>query len=53
MPLTLIAEYESDQYEREGRLGTVERPDAWNFDCHGSPGMALLRGSWLRGDTLA
>ena len=53
MPLTLIAEYESDQYEREGRLGTVERPDAWNFGLSWEPWNGFsLRGSWLRGDTL-
>jgi hypothetical protein len=52
-PLTLIAEYESDQYDREVRLGTVEKSSAWNFGLSWEPWSGInLRGSWLRGDTL-
>ena len=52
-PLTLITEYESDQYDREVRLGTLEKPDAWNFGLSWEPWNGInLRGSWLRGDTL-
>ena len=52
-PLTLIAEYESDQYDREVGLGTLEEPDAWNIGLSWQPWSGLkLRGSWLRGDTL-
>ena len=52
-PLTLIAEYESDQYDREVRLGTLEKPDAWNFGLSWEPWSGInLRGSWLRGDAL-
>ena len=52
-PLTLIAEYESDQYDREVLLGTVEKPGAWNFGLSWEPWSGInLRGSWLRGDTV-
>jgi len=52
-PLTLIAEYESDQYDREVSLGTLDSPSAWNFGLAWEPWTGVsLRASWLRGDTL-
>jgi hypothetical protein len=53
IPLTLIAEYESDQYDREVSLGTLDSPSAWNFGLAWEPWTGVsLRASWLRGDTL-
>ena len=51
-PLTLIAEYESDQYDREIDKRTVKSPSAWNLGLHGALNGISLRASWLRGDTL-
>lgn len=52
-PLTLIAEYESDQYDREVQLGTLEKPAAWNLGLSWEPWTGVeIRASWLRGDTL-
>jgi len=52
-PLTLIGEYESDQYDRDVRLGTLEnKPSAFNFSLTWEPFNNLgLRASLLRGDT--
>ena len=53
LPLAITAEYESDQYEREARIGTLERPSAWNLAIAWEPWSGInLRGSWLRGDTV-
>lgn len=53
VPVTIVAEYESDQYDREVGLGSVESPDAWNFGLSWQPWEEVsLRASWLRGDTL-
>lgn len=52
-PLTLIAEYESDEYVREVSAGTLVGPSAWNWGLAWEPWEGVnLRGSWLRGDTL-
>jgi hypothetical protein len=51
-PITLLAEYESDQYDREVRLRTLAKPSAMNFGVAWEPIPDIrLRGSWLRGDT--
>ena len=52
-PITLVAEYESDQYDREVDLGSLDRPSAFNVGLlwRSSTGLSL-RASWLRGDTL-
>ncbi len=48
-----MAEYESDQYNREDRLNTLEEPSAFNFALAWQPiSSSSLRVSWLRGDTL-
>ena len=53
VPVTFIAEYESDQYDREVRLGTLDSPSAWNLGLAWEPWRGInLRASWLRGDTL-
>ena len=53
LPLTLLAEYESDHYDREVQLNTLEGPSAFNFALAWQPiSNTLLRVSWLRGDTL-
>ena len=53
VPLTLIAEYESDQYDREVSSGSLESPSAWNVGLSWEPWRGInLRASWLRGDTL-
>lgn len=53
LPLAITAEYEADQYEREVRIGTLERPSAWNLGIAWEPWTGVnLRGSWLRGDTV-
>ena len=49
VPLTLIAEYESDQYDREVSSGSLESPPRGMLDCHGSLEGINLRASWLRG----
>lgn len=52
-PLTFIAEYESDQYDREVGLGSLDAPSAWNLGLAWEPLKGIsLRSSWLRGDTL-
>ena len=52
-PLTLIAEYESDEYEREVQFGSLDAPSAWNFGLSWEPIKGLVvRGSWLRNETL-
>ena len=52
-PLTVLVEYESDQYEREVDLRTLEKPSAWNFAVLWQPiRNTSIRFSWLRGDTL-
>ncbi|MED5421146.1 MAG: YjbH domain-containing protein, partial [Pseudomonadota bacterium] len=53
-PLTFVAEYESDQYDREVALGILDkRPSAFNFGLNWEPIKNIhLRVSWLRGDTL-
>ena len=53
LPLTLLAEYESDQYGREVDLGTLKTPSPVNIGLawQALPN-TLLRVSWLRGDTL-
>ena len=51
--LTLLAEYESDQYDREVNLNTLEKPSAFNFALAWQPiPNTSIRLSWLRGDTL-
>jgi hypothetical protein len=51
--LTLLAEYESDRYDREVGLGTLQRPSAVNLAVLWSPIKDVgLRLSWLRGDTV-
>ena len=51
--LTLLAEYESDQYDREVSLNTLEKPSAFNFALAWQPiPNTSIRLSWLRGDTL-
>jgi hypothetical protein len=51
--LTFLAEFESDQYDREVSLGTLESPSAVNFGLAWEPiSDIFLRLSWLRGDTL-
>ena len=53
LPLAFMVEYESDQYDREVRKGTLDRPSAWNLGLAWEPWKGVnLRGSWLRGDTL-
>ena len=53
IPLTLLAEYESDQYDREVQLNTLKDPSEFNFALAWQPvSNTLLRVSWLRGDTL-
>jgi hypothetical protein len=53
LPLAIMAEYESDQYNREVSIGTLERPSAWNLGLAWEPLKGInLRGSWLRGDIL-
>lgn len=52
-PLTLAFEYESDQYDREVRNGSLDSPSAWNVGLSWQPREGTnLRASWLRGDTL-
>ncbi len=51
--LTILAEHESDQYDREVRLNSLEKPSAFNFALAWQPiSNTLIRLSWLRGDTL-
>lgn len=51
--LTLLAEYESDRYDREVGLGTLQRPSAVNLAVLWAPIQDVgLRLSWLRGDTV-
>jgi hypothetical protein len=53
LPFAITAEYESDQYNREVRIGTLEQPSAWNLGLTWEPWTGVnLRGSWLRGDTV-
>lgn len=53
LPLSLTAEYETDDYSREVNLGTLKAPSPWNFGLSWAPANSLaLRVSWLRGDTL-
>ena len=40
-PLTLIAEYESDQYDREVQLGTLENLPLGILACRGSLGQIV------------
>ena len=42
LPLTLIAEYESDQYDREVRFGSIDSPSAWNLGCMGGRGKVSI-----------
>lgn len=51
--LTLLAEYESDRYDREVGLGTLQKPSALNLAVLWSPIRNVgLRLSWLRGETV-
>lgn len=52
-PLTVLVEYESDQYNREVDLRTLEKPSAWNLAMLWQPIQnTSIRLSWLRSDTL-
>lgn len=51
--VTFLAEYASDQYDREVGLGMLEKPSAWNFALSWQPLQNVsLRMSWLRGSAL-
>jgi hypothetical protein len=53
LPLTFLAEYESDRYDREVGQGTLENPSPVNIGLGWQPlPNMLFRVSWLRGDTL-
>ena len=53
LPLTFLAEYESDRYDREVGQGTLENPSPINIGLGWqSLQNILFRVSWLRGDTL-
>ncbi|MDC3124441.1 YjbH domain-containing protein, partial [Gammaproteobacteria bacterium] len=53
LSLTFLAEYESDQYDREVGFGSLDYPSAVNFGFTWQPISDIsLRLSWLRGDTL-
>ena len=53
LPLTFLAEYESDRYDREVGQGTLENPTPVNIGLGWQPlPNMLFRVSWLRGDTL-
>ena len=52
-PLALIGEYETDAYNRERGLGTLQDSSPWNVALVWEPiKNASIRMSWLRGDTL-
>lgn len=53
-PLTLMAEYDSDIYEREVRFRTFRKsPPAWNLGFNWEPWKNVnIRLSWLRGDAV-
>ena len=52
-PVTLLAEYESDQYEREIKLGTLDSPSGLNLGVAWQPNPNVsFRMSWLRKDTV-
>lgn len=51
--LTLLAEYESDRYEREAGLGALRQPSALNVAALWLPLQDVgVRLPWLRGDTI-
>jgi hypothetical protein len=53
LPLTFLAEYESDRYDREVGQGTLENPSPVNIGLGWQPlPNMFFRVSWLRGDTL-
>ena len=47
-----IVEYNSDDYRREQKLGSLDDPSPWNFALAWRPLATVeLRAAWLRGDT--
>ena len=53
LPVSVLAEYNGDDYQREVTLNTLEKASPWNFAVEWKPiSQATIALSWLHGSTL-